>query len=331
MSDRHSPLVSIITVNYNQLQVTCDLLDALRQITFEDYEIILVDNASKENPTHFLNENYPEVITIRSEVNLGFAGGNNLGVEKSKGQFLFFINNDTIPTEGLIETLLEQFDQIPNLGMVSPMIYYYEQQDQQKLIQYVGATPVHPMTARNTIVGEKTIDRGQFTEVKPTAYAHGAAMMIPRKIVEKVGMMSEYFFLYYEELDWCAFIQKAGYSIYVVPQAKIFHRESVSVGPSSPLKTYYLTRNRILFVRRHMTKLQNLLFTLFLVAFTIPKWTLVYLCKGQLKQLNAFYRGVFWNLKNPARLKGNDHRKVSPLAEHKRSGALSTHEKTDKI
>jgi len=298
MSNKDNPLVSIISVNYNQLEVTYEMLDSLRRLSFTDFEVILVDNASRENPERAIRDRYPEVVFIRSEDNLGFAGGNNLGVKQSQGDFLFFVNNDTVLTEGLIENMLAHFEEHPKSGIASPLIYYFEKQDGHELIQYAGATPVHSLTARNSIIGEKELDKGQYTLTQQTAFAHGAAMMVPRYVIEKAGLMTEYFFLYYEELDWCEKIKNAGFQIHVVPKAKIYHKESVSVGPMSTLKTYYLNRNRILFMRRNKGAGQKILFFLFWGLITMPRWTITYLIKGKWEHLKAFYKATFWNLKN---------------------------------
>ncbi|MGB0930171.1 MAG: glycosyltransferase family 2 protein [Chitinophagales bacterium] len=286
------PLVSIITINYNQTQATYELLQSIKEISYSNFEVIVVDNASKENPKPLINALFPEVTVILSDKNLGFAGGNNLGVAAAKGDYLFFVNNDTELTKTVIEQLLAMFDKVPKLGMVSPKICYY---DEPNRIQYVGFTRMNPYTARNTTIGEHELDEGQYSKPVPTPYAHGAAMMVKREVTEKVGLMAENFFLYYEELDWCERIRKGGYEIYVEPNALIYHKESLSVGKLSALKTYYITRNRILFMRRHASNLQWLAFVLFLAFVTIPKNLLSYTVNRDFKHIKAFVKGIVWN------------------------------------
>ncbi len=296
----NQPLVSIITVNYNQLEITCALFDSIRRNSYKNVEVILVDNASKEDPALYVTTNYPEVTYLRSDVNLGFAGGNNLALPEANGEFLFFVNNDAELTDNCIEILLAQFDQNPNLGIISPRLCYYpsEETNHKQLIQFVGCTPVNNFTARNKTLGILEEDKGQYTQAKPIPYIHGAAMMIPKKVMEKTGPMDEMFFLYYEELDWSERIKKAGFEVYVEPNALVFHKESVSVGKLSTLKTYYLNRNRILFMRRNKNWFQFLFFLLFLAIATIPKNTIVFIIKGQWDHLKAFYRALSWNIFN---------------------------------
>lgn len=295
---KNKPFVSIITINYNQLAVTCEMLDSVRKLSYPNLEIILVDNASKENPSQVIATQYPEVRFIRSEENLGFSGGNNIGIRASKGDFLFFVNNDTELVEGSIEQLLALFDELPKLGMVSPLICYFpgEETGGKEVVQYAGTTPVNAYTARNSTIGVMEENRGQFNSPQSTPYAHGAAMMMPREVVDTVGLMPESFFLYYEELDWCEQIRRAGYEVYVEPRTKIYHKESVSVGKMSTLKTYYLTRNRIFFMRRNRSTSELLLFFCFLTFLTIPKNILIYLLKGEWAHLKAFVRAIWWNV-----------------------------------
>lgn len=290
-------MVSIITVNYNSLDVTCELLDSIRRNSFKDVEVIVVDNASSTSPEGFLKKHYPEVKLIQSEKNLGFAGGNNLGIRASRGDFLFFLNNDAELTDGAIETMLALFKRVPGVGIASPKICYHNAKpgSEPDVIQYAGTTHVHLLTARNSILGERQIDNGQFSSATPTAYAHGAAMMVPRKVVNEVGLMPEEFFLYYEELDWCERIRRAGYEVWIEPSAKVYHKESYTVSKISALKTYYLNRNRLLFMRRNRTKIQWSLFCVFLFLFTVPKNSLTYLLKGEWANLKAFLNAIRWN------------------------------------
>jgi GT2 family glycosyltransferase len=292
---KDQPLISIITVNYNQAKVTCELLASIRKLNYKNIETIVVDNCSSEKTAHIIAGQYPEVKVIVSNKNLGFAGGNNLGIKASNGDFLFFVNNDTELTPDIIQNLLNRFKESPEAGVVSPKIRYFAKPE---VIQYAGYTPVNPYTARNKTIGHLETDKGQHDMAKETNYAHGAAMMVKREIIHKVGMMPEEFFLYYEELDWCEQIKRTGFKIYFEPKALIFHKESISVGKMSTLKTYYLTRNRILFMRRNARKLQLFIFILFLILFTIPKNTIVYLFKKEKKHLEVFIKAILWNYKD---------------------------------
>ncbi len=291
-----NPLISIITVNYNQAAVTCALLDSIRRQEYTEVEVIVVDNASRENPEEMLLTNYPEIKYVRSERNLGFAGGNNLALPEATGDYLFFINNDAELTHGCLSQLIDLLKNTSGSGIVSPLICYYPLEGEiQPIVQYAGMTPVHPITARNRMIGQGETANGRFQKATPTAYAHGAAMMMPREVLEKVGPMAEEFFLYYEELDWCERIRRAGYSIWVEPRARVYHKESLTVQALGALKTYYLYRNRIYFMRRNYGGGQLALFYAYLIAIVIPKTTLLMALRSEWANLRAFWQGIGWN------------------------------------
>ncbi len=286
------PRVSIITINYNQAQVTCELLESLRNVTYPNVETIVIDNFSQEDPTDIINKKFPDVKVIRSTKNLGFAGGNNLGIEASTGKYLLFLNNDTEVDSGFLEPLVKVFESNPKAGAASSKLLYY---NTDGIIQYAGSSCINPFTGRSKRTGWMEKDRGQYDRLCPTELAHGAAMMVPRKIVNEVGMMPEFFFLYYEEIDWCESIKAAGYQIYFVPASRVYHKESLSVGKNSILKTYYMTRNRLLFMRRHTSGLRKIFWLSFFIAVSFPKNTLTYLWVSD-DHVRAFWQALAWNV-----------------------------------
>lgn len=288
-----TPRVTIITINYNQLQLTCELLESLRKVSYQNLEVIVVDNASNENPSPTLKEKYPEAHLILSEENLGFAGGNNLGIKASTGKYLLFLNNDTEVHPGFLEPLVALFERTPNAGVASSKILYY---NSDNTIQYAGSSRIDPFTGRSKRIGWMEKDHGQHNIQRETDLAHGAAMMVPKSVIEKVGMMPEFFFLYYEEVDWCESIKKAGYRIYFVPDSKVYHKESMSIGKKSTLKTYYMTRNRLLYMRRNTSGVKKLTWILFFLVFTLPKNALTFTLQRDIQQGKAFWRGLLWNI-----------------------------------
>jgi GT2 family glycosyltransferase len=286
------PLISIVTLNWNTASITCDFLVSIReQNTYPNIEIIVVDNASNEDPTPAFIQVCPEARVVRNDRNLGFSAGNNAGIRKATGDYLFIVNNDTEFTQGLLEGLLDVFREHPDAGIVCPKFHYFFEKG---TIEYAGYYPVNIFTGRNRMIGSREKDQGQYDQVRETTYAHGGAMLVPRRVIDEVGAMPEEFFLYYEELDWSEQIKRSGYKIYFQPKSLIYHKESMTTGKTSPLKTFYLTRNRILFMRRNTPPLAFSLFVLYLVFFTIPKNTLVYLIKGQKEHLTSFWKGILW-------------------------------------
>jgi len=286
-------LVSLVTINYNQAEVTRQFLESARSLTYPNVEIIVVDNASVPALSTCIDvDHYPNLHLIRSERNLGFTGGNNLGIEAAKGDFLFIVNNDTELTPTLLDKLLAPFQLDSRIGVTCPKIKFYDSPD---VLQYAGYNSMNMYTGTATPVGLNEPDTGQYNNPGVTNFAHGCAMMVRREVIDRVGRFADRFFLYYEELDWSQRIKDAGYLIYYQPSAYILHKESVSVGPQNPMKTYYLTRNRILYMRRHCSPAQRLVFYLFFAGCVFPKHMASYLLRGKLKHARAFAKGVFWN------------------------------------
>jgi GT2 family glycosyltransferase len=288
-------LVTIITVNFNQRKVTEMLLESIRQHEgYRPLEVIVVDNGSSSNPVPEWRQAYPEVTFIRSEKNLGFAGGNNLGIRQAGGDYLFLVNNDTEFTEGLVARLVEEMENKPQIGLLSPRINYFDRPD---LIQYAGYTPMNYLTARNACIGQYETDRGQYNTVAgPTAYAHGAAMMLRREALEEAGPMAENYFLYYEELDWAERIRRAGYGVNVCLEPLIYHKESVSVGKKTALKEYFMNRNRILFIRRNTSTINFVAFMCYFLLLVAPRNILSYVKEGNYAFIPVFFRAIAWHL-----------------------------------
>jgi len=288
------PLISIISVHYNQIELTQAFLESLRLLTYENFETIIVDNGSVEEPVKPLIEKFPEVQFIVNEENLGFAGGNNIGIRAAKGDYLIFLNNDTEPKPDFIEPLLKVFRENESVGMASPKIIYHG----TNKIQFVGSGSINPYTGRSFREHFKVEDNSDFNYSKPTEMLHGAALMVKREVIDKIGLMPEVYFLYYEEVDWCSKAKKHGFQLWVVASSVVYHKESMSIGKNSPFKTFYMTRGRILYLRRNTAGLKKLSWIIFYLFLTIPKNLINYLFARDFDNLRSFIRGVKWNITN---------------------------------
>ncbi|MEI7727149.1 MAG: glycosyltransferase family 2 protein [Bacteroidota bacterium] len=289
------PLVSIITINFDHPEVTCQLLASLRKISYPNIEIIVIDNASPKDDPACIKELYPEVVFIQSKENLGFAGGNNLGVRIAKGKYIILLNNDTEVDPGFLEPLVAKFESNPAIGAVSPKIKFFHTPD---TIQFAGISEFNPYTIRNRGLGFGEKDLGQFDQDAQTALVHGAAMMIPMEVIKKIGLMAECYFLYYEEHDWATRIRKAGYQLWYVHNSTVFHKESISTGKVSSLKVYYMNRSRLLFLRRNVSGVKFVIALIYQLFISIPKNALVLLLKGYPGHFQAYHKAVTWHLKH---------------------------------
>ena len=246
------PELSFITINYNGLADTTSLIRSLQSVVHSvRWEVVVVDNASAGNDVFALRTIFatdPRVVIVEAHANLGFAGGNNLGIAHASAPVLMLINNDTYVETDHFRQLLSRLSATPGAGIVSPKLRYAHD---GRAIQYAGFTELSAITLRNRAIGNGEPDHGQYDTPRPTAFAHGAAMLFTRDTLATSGPMTEDYFLYYEEMDWSMQVRRAGLTIWYDPVQTVFHRESRTTGTDSPLRTYYMTRNRLLFARRN--------------------------------------------------------------------------------
>lgn len=291
------PDISVITVNYNGLHDTCEFIDSwVVTVMSVSYEIIVIDNGSAINEACSLQEKYPFIRTLRSEKNLGFAGGNNLGINIAQGKYLFLLNNDIIITSDTIHLLVRRLASSNKIAGVSPLIRDYTE---PHAIQFAGYTKLSSITLRNRAIGRGRINKDRYP-ARRTPYLHGAAMLVKKKVVDKLGPMPEDYFLYYEELDWCTYMNMEGYELWYDPACEVWHKDSSSTGKGSPLQCYYLSRNRLLYAYRNIFNWKLYLSILYQLAVVCPKNILIALGKGEKEIAKAHWEGTkaFFKLRN---------------------------------
>ncbi len=250
----------------------------------------MVDNASKNQEAEIITKRFPQVKVIKSEINLGFAGGNNLGIQVAQGKYIFLVNNDTIFKDFNIQSLIDRIESSSNIAIVCPKIRFAWGNHP---IQFAGYSKLSRISVRNHAIGFNEADHGQYDTAHSTPYAHGAAMLIRKEAIERVGMMPECFFLYYEELDWSMMFTRAGYQIWYEPNCTIYHKESQTTGQNSPLRTYYITRNRLLLVQRNPKEFNQILAYLYLFGIVAMRDILKYFFTARYDLLKATFRGLW--------------------------------------
>lgn len=289
------PEVHIISVNFRKAEVTCDMLDTLRQITYPNYRVTLVDNGALQDDKALFESHHPGIEVIISEENLGFAGGNNLAIGSSPSPYLLLLNNDTLVPPDFLEPLVQVLENDPSIGLVSPKIFYH---DQPGILQYAGTGTIDPFTGRGRNLAKHRVDDGTFDHTREVELAHGACMLVRQEVFKDIGLLAEDYFMYYEELDFCMRARRKGWKIYYTGASHLVHRESSSMGRFNPLKTYYLFRNRWLFMRRFGTGWSYVCFVVYFLLIGVPLNTLRFAWKRELDHVKALWRGVLWNFTN---------------------------------
>ncbi len=296
------PRVSIILLNWNQFDVTAACLSTLANLTGPSYEVLVVDQASDNQEGARLQAAFPWIRLIASGTNVGFTGGNNLAMHEARGELVLLLNNDTEVPSDFLTPLVDLFDRQATVGIASPKIRYYSD---PRRIQYAGCDGISEWTMRGSTTGHGEIDRGQHDTPREVALAHGAAMMIRRAVLEEIGLLATDFFIYYEEFDFCARARRAGWSIRYVPNSLVMHKESITVGKASPMKTEFMTRNRINYLRRNVSGVKGLVAMAFVLLVSLPVHAARHLFAGQFSHLAALARGASWHLK-PRRVMRNE-------------------------
>jgi GT2 family glycosyltransferase len=246
------PLVYVVTLTWNQKDDTLECLESLSQITYPRYQTLLVDNGSIDGTVDAVAEMFPHVEIIVNSENLGFQGGFNTGLRcalERGAEFVFMINNDTYVAPDILDALMVHTN-CETVGMLAPKIYYA---DEPQRIWSVGGDR-HPWTYEMTNKGDRQLDRGQWNQVKQRDYLVGCALLLRRSLLVQVGLFDEdYHPIYYEDVDLCVRARAAGFTLLLVPTAKMWHKVSASAGGAdSPRERYLMARNSIRFFRKYI-------------------------------------------------------------------------------
>jgi GT2 family glycosyltransferase len=287
------PLVSIITVNYNQSLVTCELLQSLYNMDYKNIEIIVVDNASKLEDPSVIEHQFPRVKFIRSPRFLGFAGSNNLGMSLARGVYILLLENDVEVKPCFLEPLVNFFKENPETGMLCPKIKNY---NQPEIIEFAGYTAMHRFFVSNKLIGYGEKDLGQHDTIVETNFGHKVALMVFTEVVKKVGLLPDIYYLYYDEMDWAERIKEAGFRIFYYPKSEVYYKKLDL--PSLPIAEmeYYKNRNHILFTRRNYRGINKFIALFYLYNLEMPKLFLERLISGKFAVALAIIRGVWWNI-----------------------------------
>lgn len=246
----NEPLVYIITVNFNGAQHTIEMIKSLENINYKNYKIVVVDNASEMSDYKKLDDIKAYSIVIRSDENLGFAGGNNLGIElaiKSNAEYILLLNNDTTVDKNFLDRLINSMKQ-NKADVVCPKILNYYNKE---IINYAGGDIIEYKGAVNIYgVGKKDSDK--YERCRTITFAHGCCLLIDTDTLVSCGGLEDSYFLYFEDTDLSAKLKSLNKKIIYEPSAVIYHKESVSTKKFSDNYQYYFCRNRLQFIKNNI-------------------------------------------------------------------------------
>jgi GT2 family glycosyltransferase len=272
------PRVVVIVLNWNGKEDTLACLESLRQLDYPNYEVVVVDNGSTDGSVEAVRASFTGVAILETGENLGFAEGNNAGVQRALAHgadYVLLLNNDTEVAPDFISILVDAVEATPQAGVAGPTIYYF---DRPAIIWSAGGA-IDWRRGDTRMMALDEADHGQYDAVREVDFVTGCALLARREVFEKAGMLDPRFFMYYEEAEWCVRASRAGYKILHVPQAHVWHKITPAQQAASPRIHYYMTRNRLLFLRNTQAGVRAWLHTLVaeylrtLVSWTVrPRW-----------------------------------------------------------
>ncbi len=286
------PWVGIILLNWNGWKDTFDCLKSLKQVSYPAIRVVVVDNASSEAPSSDPGECFPDVDFIYLDENLGYVGGNNAGMRHAREQgadYVLLLNNDTEVAPDFLERMVSAAETDPQVGMVGPTIYYYGEPD----VIWSAGGAVDRLRGDTTMLGMGKVDHGQYGQTqRDVDWVTGCALLAKTELIERVGMLDERFFAYYEEAEWCARARRVGYRIVHAPQAKVWHKITRQAREASPLVNYYMARNRLLYLKLTGRGIIPWIYTLGEYGRRLASWSLRPKWRGKSQQRDALLRAI---------------------------------------
>lgn len=243
--------VTIVVLNWNNAADTLECLKSLAALDDPGCDVLVVDNGSTDDSSARIRAGFPGIPLLETGANLGYAGGNNAGIHRALAagaEAVCILNNDVTVESGFLDLLLAALQSGPDVGIVTPLVA--EQSDAGRVWALGSAVNRRTAEVSRVHAGEAMAQwRGR--EPFEVEIASGAAMLVKAEVFERVGLLDESFFLYYEESDWCLTVRQAGYRILAVPASVVRHKISAALGTTSPAIDYYMLRNHLRFIGRH--------------------------------------------------------------------------------
>ena len=292
------PLVTVIILNWNNAADTLRCLRSVFACDYPNYQVIVVDNGSRDGSVAVLRQAYPDLTILENGQNLGYTGANNAGIVKALGQgadYIFLLNDDAILAPDTLSWLMTAARSYPQAGFFGPKIFAIEESNR---LLSAGGLFDPKWKPRHRGMGE--LDQGQFNQPTAVDYLSGCALLVSRKAIETVGMLAPQFFAYCEDLEWCYRGKKRGIMALFIPEAKVWHPDTRRRDDDSVMVTYYSARNMLLFARESNLGLMTFNYILLSDLRTLFSWSLCSRWKNKKRQRDAlicalldFARGRF--------------------------------------
>lgn len=287
-----SPKVSIVILNWNGYDVTRECLISLSRIDYPNHEISIVDNGSADGSPDKLTEEFPGIAMIRNKANLGFTGGNNVGICRAleeNADYVLLLNNDTVVAPNFLSELIHAGESDQRIGLLNPKILYFQPSDR---IWYAGGS-FNIWKGIASHRGNREVDRGLYDLPEEVTFVTGCAFLIKAAVIRKIGLLDDCLFYTCEDTDWTIRSLKAGFKGLYVPSSVIWHKESMDVkrNAGKAFRDFYNVRNSLLLARRH-AKAYHWPSFLFCLSMMVAYRTVGYSIGGEFDRVRAIHRGL---------------------------------------
>lgn len=301
MSKLKNPLVIVLILSYNGKHLLEDSISSYLNNDYPNFKVIVIDNGSYDGTKEWVEQNFPQVKVLRTEKNLKYSGGFNFGLNYAfnveNADFVLITNNDVKADKNVISELVKAALRSPDYGFVTGKVYFY---DQPNVLQTVGKYE-DPIRWNGEHIGYKEVDIGQYDEESERIFADDIFILVSRKVYETVGGYDTTFAFQAEEYDWQARAKNVGFKVYYTPKAKIWHKESATIGKASAFKLYYDARNPMIVIMKYKSSkffkryfynhLKNILITSLVNIKRLNFDCALAVWKG-------LFSGLYWGIKN---------------------------------
>lgn len=266
------PLVAAIILNWNHPEDTLACLAAVSALDYPALLTLVVDNGSTDDSVEHIRAACPNVEIVETGANLGYTGGNNVGIRRALAHgaaYVWLLNDDTIAAPNSLSALVRAAESEPGAGFTGPLVRIRERPD---LILSAGGVLGPDMRPSQRGLGE--LDEGQYNEIAEADFLSGCALLVNRSAIKRIGLLDEAFFAYGEDVEWCFRGSRAGFKVLFVPQAVVWHPDTRQRDENSARVMYYVARNHLLFLRKRRLGARKIARALLRNAILIANWSL---------------------------------------------------------
>ncbi len=286
----NAPLLITVILNTNRRDDTLECLASLARNDYPNHDVMVLDNHSTDGSVEAIQTSFPQVSIVQLEENKGYAGNNNVGIQKAldkHADWVFVLNEDTVLAPDCLSKMIEVGENDPEIGIVGPLVYHYDESD---FIQTAGGVLGRYWESQHLAADE--LDQGQYQAPRVVDWISGCGILVRRSVIEEVGMIDERYFYYWEETEWCLRAGLNGWKVVNVPDAKMWHKGVQRNHQPKPSVTYYATRNRLLTISKHHAPLRIWIHTWAQLLRTLISWSVKPKWRSKREHRDALWQGM---------------------------------------